>query len=77
MEEFLGKYIEELRKPWPDKLSKRILHHIIDLPLEEDKLIYGLRDLADSGEFFLKPDDVLEAIDRVDLRRRQKALQIS
>lgn len=75
VETLLDKYISELRKPWPKELSKNILDRIVELPLEEGKLISRLKRLADSGEFFLKPDDILEAVDRIDLRRRQKALQ--
>ena len=75
VEGFLQRCIEELRKPHPKVLGRRLLDRITELPLEERTLISALKQLADSGEFFLKSDQILEAIDRVDLRRRQKALQ--
>jgi len=75
IEEFLGECIQELRKPLPKALSRTILSRIVDLPLDEEKLVYHLKKLADSGEFFVKTDDIAEAIDRVDLRRRQKAFE--
>jgi hypothetical protein len=36
--------------------------------------VAALRELADSGEFFFPGEAILRAIDRIDLRRRQKTL---
>jgi len=75
LQSFLDGCIEALRRPRPARLSRNILSRITELPLGEDRIIMKIRQLANSGEFFLKSDDILEAIDRVDLRRRQKALE--
>jgi hypothetical protein len=66
--------IAALRLPMPLPQAARLLDHIGSLALDEGELVAALRELADSGEFFFPGEAILRAIDRIDLRRRQKAL---
>lgn len=66
--------IAALRLPMPLSQAARLLEHIGSLALDEAELVAALRALADSGEFFVPGEAILQAIDRIDLRRRQKAL---
>jgi hypothetical protein len=74
-EMMLQRYLAELRKPYPQDLGRRILDAISELRMNDGAVIAGLKSVADKDEFFVKPDDILQAVDRLDLRRRQKALQ--
>jgi len=69
--------IEQLKRPLSREAHGRILSRIANLPLKEETIIRALHDLAESSQFFLPPKEVLQAIDRVDLRRRQKELGAS
>jgi hypothetical protein len=71
----LQRYLTELRRPYPQKLGRRILDAISELRMDDATVIAGLKSIADKYEFFVSPDDILQAVDRLDLRRRQKALQ--
>lgn len=70
----LDRCIAALRLPMPQPQAARLLDHIGSLALDEAELVAALRALADSGEFFVSGEAILQAIDRIDLRRRQKAL---
>jgi hypothetical protein len=71
---YLDECIRMLNGTLPSSMSKRVLDRVVELQFDEAEVIQVLKRFADSGEFLLPPDDILEAIDRVDLRRRQRAL---
>lgn len=66
----------ELSRPWPKHISNRILDQITNLPVDENILIEKLKNAADKNEFFVTTEKMIEAIDRLDTRRRQKYLVI-
>jgi hypothetical protein len=70
----LGKCAEALRLPMLPSDSSRLLEHVVGLKLEEGELIHALESVAGSQQHFLSSEPILQAIDRLDVRRRQKAL---
>ena len=74
LERFLRRCLAALKLPRPLVLSRRILNRIAELPLDATRAVPELIAFANSNEFFLKSDDVLETIHRIELRGRQQAL---
>jgi len=70
----LDQLIGRLKQPLSRKTHIRILTRITTLPLNEEVIIRGLYALTASSQFFLPEEEVLRAIDRLDLRRKQKEL---
>ena len=75
VELFLDECLDRLRNPMPARFSKQILNRIVEMPIDENIAIQKLTEFAAREEFFVRRDNILEAIDRIDLRRRQKALE--
>lgn len=71
------KLVNELRAPHPKWYYQRILKIIENYPLDEAKILIPLKQLTDSGQYFINPDALIEVIDKLDLRRRQKELQLN
>jgi hypothetical protein len=67
--------IAQLRRPMPAKVHRMILASIADLPVKEEALIGELEAVTRNFEFFLPADDIMRAIDRLDLRRKLKQLE--
>ncbi len=65
---------EALRLPMLPPDGARLLEHMVGLKLDEGELIQALLAVSAGQQFFLSSEAVLQAIDRLDLRRRQKAL---
>ncbi|MDP1899316.1 MAG: NACHT domain-containing protein [Rubrivivax sp.] len=66
--------VEALRQPTVPSDGARLLDHMVGLNLDESELISALQSVASSQQHFLSNESILQAIDRVDLRRRQRAL---
>ncbi len=67
--------LARLHRPVLPHEGQRILEHVVKLPFAEAELIGKLKELAASEEFTVPRDQILQAIDRIDLRRRQKTLE--
>ncbi|MGY6277230.1 NACHT domain-containing protein [Methylomonas sp. MgM2] len=77
LEWFLSESLKRLRNPLPPRFARQILNRIVEIPIEEHITIERLKAFADRDEFFIPRDEILEAIDRIDLRRRQKVLEVA
>lgn len=74
LERFLDEYLARLRSPMPVRFSKQILNRIVEMPVDENTAIKKLYAFINREEFFVPRDNILEAIDRIHLRRRQKGI---
>jgi hypothetical protein len=65
----------QLKKPFASKIYDDFINEIEKTRLDEQTIIYHLNDLLESNQSLVKPEKVLEVIDKLDLRRRQKAVR--
>lgn len=66
----------ELSQPWRSDFRVKIYQQIENLELEESIIIERLKKLLESGRFLFDEDELVELIDKLDMRRREKLFAI-
>lgn len=65
---------EALHLPMLPRDGSRLLDHVVGLRLDESEMIQALEGVVAGQEHFLSNELIMQAIDRLDVRRRQRAL---
>lgn len=74
-EGFVDQCLAWLRRPLPPRAAEQLVNRLVEMPLNDQMLIKKLKSFADKDEFLFDQEILLRAIDRTDLRRRQRLFE--